>query len=157
MNRYLSYIKIGLILLLAVFIGWDLRSESVSSAKLEDVEAAVVKAAGFQDAEPAANRMIRRFYGLNPRDFDGAVLYAPSDNMDVHEILIVKLADLSQSQTVQDAIEERLATQKKSFEGYGVEQTKLLNDHVLQVSGNYILYAVGEHAADARTAFLNSL
>ncbi|MCI8293032.1 MAG: DUF4358 domain-containing protein [Hespellia sp.] len=155
-KKYFQYLKIVLVLLLLVFVILDLKGEDISSAKLEDVAGAVVKAADISE-KPAENRMIKRFYGLNPKDFEGAVLYAPTDNMDANELFIVRLSDMSQSQAVEEAIEERLQTQKKSFEGYGAEQTKLLNDHILQVKGNYIFYMVGENASKAEKAFLNNL
>ena len=156
MKKY-RYAKTILIIMLFVYIIWDLSSGGVSDADIESVAEAVVKAADISDPIPAENRMIKRFYGLNPNDYDGALLYAPTDNMDANELFLVKLSDVSQSESVIAAIDERLTTQKKSFEGYGAEQTKLLNDHVLQVEGNYILYAVGKHAQDARAAFLKSL
>jgi hypothetical protein len=156
MKNVLTYIKAALVIGLLVFIIMDLREEPTSTAKIEDVAQAVLKASGL-DVEEASNRSIKRFYGLDPQDYEGIVLYAPQDNMDVNEILIVKLSDVSQAQTVEDAIEDRLATQEKSFEGYGATQTKLLKDHVLKVRGNYILYAVGENAQSIQKAFLNSL
>ena len=156
-RKFLPYIKIILVVLLLVFIALDMKSDDISNAKIEDVEKAVVNAAGVSDMEKSSNRMIKRFYGLNPQDYDGAVLYAPKDNMDVHEIFIVKLTDVSQTEEVKAAIEERLDTQKKSFEGYGAEQTKLLNDHVLVIKGNYIFYMVGENTSEAQKVFLNSL
>ena len=156
-NKIFQYVKIGLVLLLLVFIVWDLRDDDISNADIETVAESVAKAAGMDGLQPAGNRMVKRFYGLNPKDYEGAVLYAPKDNMDANELFIVKLSDVSQSDAVVDAIEERLETQKNSFEGYGAEQTKLLNDHVLQVEGNFILYAVGEQAKDVQAVFLNSL
>ena len=62
-----------------------------------------------------------------------------------------------QKKQVLEAIRERLNTQLKSFEGYGAEQTALLKKHVLLEKGNFVLYAVGEHAADAQEAFVKSL
>ena len=157
MKDFLPYIKWFLVILLLVFIGFDLKSEDISMSKMEDVEAAVVKAAKFEELEPEQNRMFKRFYGLNAKDYDGVILYAPDDAMDVEELLIVKLSKVSQSRKVEAAIKERLETQMKGFEGYGAEQTKLLHDHVLEVKGNYIFYMVGENADDARSAFLDSL
>lgn len=55
------------------------------------------------------------------------------------------------------AVQKRLETQLKSFEGYGAEQVALLKAHVLEVRGNYIFYMVGEKAADAQKVFLESL
>ena len=131
MKNYYTYIKIALVVLLLGFIVFDMRRDPISNAQIDTVEKAVVSVSDFKDAAPSENRMVKRFYGLNPKDYEGAILYAPSDNMDAKELFLIKLTDVSQSDAVQDAIEERLDTQKKSFEGYGAEQTKLLNDHVL--------------------------
>ena len=157
MKNYYTYIKIALVVLLLGFIVFDMRRDTISNAQIDTVEKAVVSVSDFKDASPSENRMVKRFYGLNPKDYEGAILYAPSDNMDAKELFLIKLTDVSQSDAVQDAIEERLDTQKKSFEGYGAEQTKLLNDHVLEVKGNYILYYVGGNTSKVRQAFLDSL
>lgn len=157
MKNYYTYIKIALVVLLLGFIVFDMRRDPISNEQIDTVEKAVVSVSDFKDASPSENRMVKRFYGLNPKDYEGAILYAPSDNMDAKELFLIKLTDVSQSDAVQDAIEERLDTQKKSFEGYGAEQTKLLNDHVLEVKGNYILYYVGGNTSKVRQAFLDSL
>ncbi|MCI9634506.1 MAG: DUF4358 domain-containing protein, partial [Ruminococcus sp.] len=143
--------------LLLLFAVLDMANDPISSAGIESVAKQVVKAAEFQGMEQAEARMVKRFYGLNPKDYEGAVLYAPIDNMDAHEMFLVKLKDNSQKKQVQDAIRERLDTQLKSFEGYGAEQTALLKKHVLLEKGNFVLYVVGEHASDAQEAFVKSL
>ena len=157
MKKYMSYRKIALTVLLVVFILVDTGKDASSNAEIEDVSAQVVKAAKLSEETPAGNRMVKRFYGLNPGDYEGVVLYAPKDNMDVNELLIVKLKDTSQSKAVESAIRQRLDTQLKSFEGYGAEQTALLEAHKLQVKGNYIFFMVGDRAAAAQKAFLKSL
>lgn len=152
-----SYCKIALTVLLLVFIIWDMGSGGISDADIESVTEQVVKAAGMEEMQPAGGRMVKRFYGLNPNDYAGVVLYAPADNMDARELLIVKMKDVSQREEVEEAIEERLDTQLKSFEGYGPEQTALLKSHVLRVEGNYVFYMVHERAQEAGSAFVKSL
>ena len=156
-KKHFTHIKKIFIVLLAVFILFDLFGDRTSKADINAVADETAKAAGFDDMTRAENRMIKRFYGVNPKEYEGAVLYAPQDNMDVHELFIVKLKDVSQQETIERAIEERLDTQIKSFEGYGAEQVALLQKHVLEVKGNYVFYMVGENAQAARKAFLNSL
>ena len=156
-KKHFTHIKKIFIVLLAVFILFDLFGDRTSKADINAVADETAKAAGFDDMTRAENRMMKRFYGVNPKEYDGAVLYAPQDNMDVHELFIVKLKDVSQQETIERAIEERLDTQIKSFEGYGAEQVALLQKHVLEVKGNYVFYMVGENAQAARKAFLNSL
>lgn len=157
MKRIFSIVKAALLVLLLVFIVWDLRGDSLSDADPQKVAEAVAKAGGFGEISPAEARMIKRFYGVNPNDYEGAVLYAPADNMDAHELFVVKMKDVSQKEALEKAINERLDTQLKSFEGYGAEQTALLKKHVLLVQGNFALYVVGEKATDAQKAFLDSL
>lgn len=157
MKNYYKYIKIALIVFLMIFILFDMMKDGNSNADIETVAKNTAKAAGFEETEPAESRMVKRFYGLNPKDYEGAVLYAPKDNMDVNELFIVKLKSESQKAEVEEAIGERLETQLKSFEGYGAEQVALLNKHVLEVKGNYVFYMVGEKGKDAQKAFLNSL
>lgn len=156
-KKHFTHIKKIFFVLLAVFILFDLFGDRTSKADINAVADETAKAAGFDDMTRAENRMIKRFYGVNPKEYDGAVLYAPQDNMDVHELFVVKLKDVSQQETIERAIEERLDTQIKSFEGYGAEQVALLKKHVLEVKGNYVFYMVGENAQAARKAFLNSL
>ena len=63
----------------------------------------------------------------------------------------------NRSQAVKDAIESRLDTQKKSFDGYGVDQYAMLEKAVVEVQGNYILLVVANDPAPVRKAFLGAL
>jgi len=103
-------------------------------------------------------KMIKRFYGLDPAQFEACILYYPTTNMMAEELLIVKLSDMSQQEMVRAAVEARIATQKNTFEGYGVEQFEMLsNNAVIEVRGNYILFVVNANSAAAQKAFLGAI
>lgn len=157
MKKYAMYMKYILTIFMLIFIIKDVSGDSVSDAEIETVKEAVNKVSGFAESTESDARALKRFYGLNATDYEGVVYYAPEGNMDVDELLIVKLKDVAQSETVEEAVQERLDTQLKSFEGYGVEQVALLNEHALNVEGNYIFFIVGEQADQAQKAFLESL
>lgn len=143
----------GLVILLVLFGG-----NSVSGADPQEVAQAVTDVIDMENMQLADNQMVKRFYGLDPADYEGCVLYYPNTNMMAEEVLIVKLKDVSQQQTVSDAIEARLQTQKNTFEGYGVEQFDLLTNHaVVELRGNYVLFVVSDHAEAARKAFRGAL
>ena len=132
--------------------------ERESDAALDDVTAAVIAQLDTSNVQPADNQMIKRLYGLQPSDYEGICLYYPSSNMDAEELLIVKLQDPAQQQSVLDAVERRLQTQKNSFDGYGIEQFDLLENHsVIQAQGNYILFVVSSQSEAAKQAFLDAL
>ena len=155
--RYIGFVKYVLIVLLLGFVVSLLTNGELSNAKVDSVSQKVIKKLSKEELSPADNRMVKRLYGINVNDYEGVVLYVSDSNMEVEELLIVKLKDVSQSDSVEAAIDSRLKRQLESFEGYGAEQTKLLNDHVLHVAGNYILYVVDENAKAADKAFQKSL
>ncbi len=155
--RLLDVLRVGLVVALVVVIVLTQVGKADSDTSIEEVGSAVVSEISMDDMEESTNRMFKKFYGLTASDYDGVILYAPASYMDVDELLIVRLKDDSQADEVTEAIETRLETQKNSFEGYGVEQTALLDKAVLDVQGNYILYVVGDDAAKADQAFRSSL
>lgn len=128
-----------------------------SNASLESVSQEVLGAANQEGMQESNNRMFQKFYGLDAQDYEGVTLYSPVSNMDAQELLIVKLKDSSQAEAVTEAINSRLETQMNSFEGYGIEQYAMLEDHILDVQGNFILYVVNPNAQAADDAFRNSL
>ena len=130
----------------------------ISSASFAEVSAAVMETVDTTNMQQAENRMVKRLYGLEPGSFEGCLLYYPTKNMGAEEVLIVKLSDPAQGELVADAVQQRLQTQRNTFEGYGVEQFDLLTNHyVLQVQGNFALFAVGAFSGDALAAFRNAL
>lgn len=145
---------IAVVVYLVVLFGGN----RVSSAEFSDVCAAVMDVVDTANMQEAENRMVKRLYGLDPSSFAGCMLYYPTTNMGAEEVLILKLADTSQQEAVAAAVEQRLQTQRNTFEGYGVEQFDLLTNHyVLQLQGNFALFAVGEFSGDAVTAFRDAL
>ena len=145
---------------LALLVSLVLRfgGNGISNADFQDVSAAVMKTVDTANMQQAENRMVKRLYGLEPGSFEGCLLYYPTTNMGAEEVLIVKLSDTAQGEPVADAVQQRLQTQRNTFEGYGVEQFDLLTNHyVLQVQGNFVLFAVGEFSTDALAAFRDAL
>ena len=150
--RWLA-VALALVYLFSMFGG-----NTASSAKAEDVTAAVTDVLDMSNMVQAENQMIKRLYGIDPASFESCILYYPTTNMGAEELLIVKLSDMSQQDSVRAAVEKRIATQKTTFEGYGVEQFDLLTNHsILEVRGNYILFVVHNSCDDALKAFLKAL
>ena len=150
--RWLA-VALALGYLLSMFGG-----NTASSARAEDVTAAVTGVLDMSNMVQAENQMIKRLYGIDPASFESCILYYPTTNMGAEELLIVKLSDMSQQDAVRAAAEKRLATQKTTFEGYGVEQFDLLTNYsILEVRGNYILFVVHKSCTEAQKAFLGAL
>ena len=148
-----AVLAVAVISLLVMFGG-----DTVSNADPAEVEEAVVSQSDMTNMLQGDNKMIKRFYGLDPAAFDACYLYYPTTNMMAEELLIVKLSDVSQQEMVRKAVEARIATQKNTFEGYGVEQFEMLsNNAVVEIRGNYVLFVVNAASAEAQKAFLNAI
>ena len=160
MNRNLFYTVSRWVIILAAVLSLGVGggSNSISKADPMDVVAAVTAEMDMTQMLPGDNQLIRRFYGLDPAQFESCTLYYPTTNMMAEELLVVKLRDLSQQEAVKAAAEKRIATQKTTFEGYGVEQFEMLTSNsVIEVRGNYVLFVVAPNSAAVRKAFLKAL
>lgn len=133
-------------------------SNKISNADPAEVEAAVVAELDMSAMVKADNQMVKRLYGLDPASFEGCVLYYPNTNMMAEELLILKLSDTAQQQSVRAAIEARVETQKTTFDGYGVEQYALLTENcIIDIRGNFVLFVVNADCNEAQKAFAGAL
>ena len=150
-----KYSIIGLILIIGMvaFIYSNAHEKSVPDVDISTINEAVAPTCNYSAASPSENRMIKRYYGFNPNDYGEMYYYAPTDTMDATELLIVKLNNESDAATIEEAIKDRLETQKKAFDGYGTNQTEQLNASRLIVKGRYILFVVDDNATKAADAF----
>ena len=151
--RAWKFVKWLLIVVLAVFLISGRLSSRISSTDFASMSKAVSEAVDLTPMQLADNQMLKRLYGLDGSLFDGVMLYYPTTNMGAEELLLVKMKDTSQADEVRAAMESRLATQKKSFDGYGAAQTAMLEKSIIEVRGNYALFISAEDPARVRQAF----
>lgn len=153
----MGILKYMLLLALFLFIAVLLQDDKISTSSMDDVEAKVMKAVSWEGAVKADNRTVKRLYGINANDYEDVRLYVSDSNMKVEELLLVRLRSTDQADELEQAVQSRVDSQLESFEGYGPEQCELLNSHVLDISGNYVLFVVNANAEAADKAFQNAL
>ncbi|MDD5922842.1 MAG: DUF4358 domain-containing protein [Eubacteriales bacterium] len=151
--QWILILKWGLVLLCAFVIISGAFTNRTSSTSFQDMRKQVVKAADLTNMKKADDQMIRRLYGFDPDSFDGIVLYYPKSNMNAEELLLVKLKNEDQRDQMEKTISNRVATQKKSFKGYGAKQTAMLEKSIVEVRGNYALYISAKNPEKVKAAF----
>ena len=124
---------------------------------VDQIENSMKKEVKFEKMEKGDSKSLKRFYKLNANDYDGFILYTPQSTMDVNEVLIVKVKDKSQIESLEDSIDSRINYQLESFSGYGPEQCALVNDYELKTKGEFVIFAVSENANQIKEAFLDSI
>lgn len=149
--------KYLMVIALIAYVVFLISREGNNTASVDTIEKNITKTVSVKGMKKGTTQDLKKYYGLNANDYDGTMLYIPDDVMSVNEILVVKVKDESQVEAVEAAVEGRLSTQKKSFEGYGVEQTKLLKSAIEESKGYYVLLAVSKEADRIDTAFKKSI
>ena len=96
-------------------------------------------------------------FGFDLSKTDGLVYYENSDIMDVSGLLVVKVKDPDDAEEVRAAVEKYIANQKNLYKNYAPEQYALLENSILEVSGNTVFYCTATNADALYDAFKNAL
>ena len=139
----LRNIRAGMVIILLIYIGLIFQSKGDSDTPFADVQKAVVDAADDKNMTLAGTQEIKRFYGINPKDYEDITLYYTNDE--------------NETEAVEKAAEQRKKTQLDNFEGYGAEQVKLLDASIIKTKGTYVLFVISPKAETVEKAFTKSL
>ncbi|MBP3876530.1 MAG: DUF4358 domain-containing protein, partial [Lachnospiraceae bacterium] len=128
---------------ICVLLASQLHVKKSSTTTFDTMMNIAKQAADLSNTDQGDSQMVRRLYGLMPSDYDGVLLYCPKTNMGAEELFLVRLKKPAQEGEVMNAINRRLETQLASFNGYGVDQTEMLEDSVTLSEGGYCLFYSG--------------
>lgn len=134
------------VLLLLLIMLLLLHKKEPKNVPLSSVDTAFTSAFQVEGMEKAKAMRLKRAFSLNADDYEEVLYYTPDNTMSVNELLVLKLRDESQLEAVKAGIDARIETQKKSFDGYGTDQTELLNHAVFCTEGRYVCFMVGRDA-----------
>ena len=146
----LRNIRAGMVIILLIYIGLIFQSKGDSDTPFADVQKAVVDAADDKNMTLAGTQEIKRFYGINPKDYEDITLYYTNETMGVNELLLVKTKDENEAEAVEKAAEQRKKTQLDNFEGY-------LDASIIKTKGTYVLFVISPKAETVEKAFTKSL
>lgn len=153
-----KFLTFTLLLILILFTGCSSESKNTEKPSVSEIISNIETEIPLDFVSKSDNtKSLKRFFSLNPSDYEEVILFTPASSMDVKELMIIKLKDSTQIDLVETAIESRITKQIESFSGYGPEQCALLDDYVLKIKNNYIFYSVGEQSEDMKKIFVDSI
>lgn len=97
---------------------------------------------------------LRRIIGINPNEVDEFIYYKPKSTMDVSEVLLIKVKDESQKESLQELLEKHIESQTEKFKSYSPKNCALLEDYKIKNIGGYIMYAVSENVEEVSDDFV---
>lgn len=102
-------------------------------------------------------KSLKRYYGLNEKDYKDVLYYKPKSNMDVDEVLIVKVNNKSQIDTVESSINSRIKSQENTFRDYAPKQYSIVKNNEMVIKGDYVFLAISENAEQIKEKFIESI
>ena len=96
--------------------------------------------------------ILSQFYGIDAGDLESYVLKIPMMAVHATEFFIAQVKD-GKMDAVKAGVEKRQADLVAQWSQYLPDQLELVENYKLVTSGNYILFAVSEHADAAVSAF----
>ena len=140
----INLLKYLMVVLLIIYVVFLVTREGDNTVSVDTIEKNITKAVKLEGMKKGTTQDLKKYYSLNANDYEGISLYIPDDVMSVNEILVIK-------------VKSRVNTQEKNFEGYGVEQTKLIHAAIIETRGRYVLLAVSKDADRIDAAFKKSI
>ncbi|MGM9913046.1 DUF4358 domain-containing protein [Floccifex sp.] len=143
------------VICIAFFMFTQIRIPKESGANFEVVSQTTIAKVDTSTLQQQDNLEIKRFLSLNPEEYESIVYYKDTDAMKASEFVIVKFKNSDQANQFRNSIDQRIENQQKVFDGYIEDQASLLKQSIVDIQGNYALYAVLPNAKEVDETFLS--
>ena len=150
--KRMAYIVLTLLVMSMFIVGCGYKDISV---KKEGEK--IIKMTDESKYQKGDDKSLKKYFGLNPDDYKEVSIYVPSSSMEASEMLIIKVKDQTQVDTIETAIDSRIQKQSDGFKDYAPEQYGLLQNYEISTRGNYVFYVVGKDAYDMKKEFKKSI
>lgn len=147
----------ALMILLSLWLIPWLKRPVVSQNSFENIVSAVLAVNDPNDYPQRSDQTIRKLLNLNDQDYAQIGFYRQDDAFSAKEIVIAKFDNPQQSEKLTHQLEERKRSQIEIYSGYAPEQQAMMEQAILDVQGNYILFYTGDHPEQSDQAFLEAL
>lgn len=141
--RYKIQYVILTILVILIFVGL-FNILQVKNVSMEEIKQYVVQATDVSVMQEDDGTRLKKLYGINKRDVEDFILYAPKSNMEANEILILKAKTKDDLKAVQAKVNERVEKQSDSFKNYEQTQYEIISNYVLEQKDQYLILIISK-------------
>lgn len=143
-NKYKFQYSILAMLVIVTFIGL-LKTLQVKDVNIEKIKQSIVQATDVSVMEEDTDgKELKKLYGINKRDVESFILYAPKSNMEANEILILKLNKKYDFKNLQAKVNDRVTKQSDSFKNYEQTQYEIISNYVLEQKEQYLILVISK-------------
>ena len=143
-KKYTIYYLIEIAIIISLFIGLY-PILSVKSADITSIKSDLEKNIDSEFINVGDEKTLKNLYYININSIEDFVSYAPKSNMDVEEILILKVKKDENMSEIKAKVNKRLEKQRESFKNYSPEKYKIIEDAILEEEGQYLIFLISEN------------
>ena len=141
-------IVIVIVLIIIAVLGIIINNSNKSiQINIEDLATKIAESGAFEDEiAKIDSEMIMSDYNITTDEVEGFVSYQGSGATS-EEIVILKVKDKSNLNDVKDKINSRIQERKQAFQSYLPEEVGKIDNNILRVEGNYIIFCVSNDSS----------
>lgn len=145
------------VIILIAFLAAVYAGNNAKDVPIADIEKALIAKTDIESMEKCSNRNLMQFFQLDYEQYESHIYYKSTKALSVTELLIVKAAAKDDLAAVKDAVDNRIESQIKTFQGYGPKQVALLKNAIVKTKGNYLFYCTGKNAEKYEEVFTDAI
>lgn len=155
-NKYFKFyvIEISVVILIFLSMYFVLRARTLD---IDGVVKSLSNLKSDQILQSGDESTLRKLYYINKNQVEKFVSFIPKSNMDAKEILVLKVKDVKDMPQIKSGIESRLAKQGDSFKNYRPEQYVLIENSILSIEGNNLIFIIAKDASEIKKSIDKNL
>lgn len=150
---------IGIIILIVViviggYLFFNKQDENIQ-INIEELATQISQSGSFEDSiAKVDNEIVMEAYGFSNEEINEIVSYQGSGATS-EELVILQATDKSQLNSIKDKISNRLTERKEAFESYLPEEVFKIDDHLLDIKGNYVILCISNDSSKVEEVINN--
>lgn len=157
MNKKVLIIGI-IILIVVIVIGGYLflnKQDENIQINIEELATQISQSGSFEDSiAKVDNEIVMEAYGFSNEEINEIISYQGSGATS-EELVILQATDKSQLNSIKDKISNRLTERKEAFESYLPEEVFKIDDHLLDIKGNYVILCISNDSSKVEEVINN--
>ena len=150
---------IGIIILIVViviggYLFFNKQDENIQ-INIEELATQISQSGNFEDSiAKVDNEIVMEAYGFSNEEINEIVSYQGSGATS-EELVILQATDKSQLNSIKDKISNRLTERKEAFESYLPEEVFKIDNHLLDIKGNYVILCISNDSSKVEEVINN--
>lgn len=139
-----KYAVLSLAIMICILVGCANGGKVNQNLTATEVGERIQQEVNLSEMRQGDNDTLKRMYRINADEVENFVLYSALSNVKAEELVVIKVKDASDIESVLDQMRQRIEAQILKFKDYRPEEYALIDKHVLKTKDRFIFYAVSK-------------